>query len=536
MRTLIEDDKLVCSPDGDPAVFARLRDAIDPRRKWDANRRAFIFPNDAEILARLHATGPTPSPTVEIVRTSTTMLDDVRSKWCGRFQPYEHQVEGTARLLAHRAYLLSWEMGCGKSGSVASALAHQMPRGGCAAASTPDKLTLIVCPKVVTSVWPRELDIHAGLTCTVVRGDAAKRKKIYVAAKGILVSTYELCRQDVKEVAKLRPSIVVCDEVHRIKNSRSKSAKAIREISRYAERRWALSGTPAPNDPLDWYGILVFLGCQYETTWTAFKNRHAIYGGEVAPGVRKVVGHRDLDTLKTVVQRVSHRLKKEDCLDLPPKVFQEIPVELSPGTRKAYDQLRKEAILRLSEHGADVTAANVLTEALRLLQLCGGYVTDDKRQIQPVGENAKLAALLDYLADIPQEPVIVWCAFVHEAVAIAEKLGARVHHGGLRDNDRQEVIQDFVDGRSQYFVTTTASAREGLTFVRTANVFYYSRNYNLTDWLQSIDRAHRPGQTRTVRITSFVGADTVDDKVSKALAQKETLQEMILKEGWEAML
>lgn len=471
-----------------------------------------------------------------------------------RTQPYRYQLRGLAELVKHPRWLLGWECGLGKSLVVAERLRLGFERGHFSGR------VLIVCPKSVLAVWPEQLQQHAGLGCLVLTGDARQRAGVLESAassrNAIVVTNYEVAWREVDRLAKLRPDVVVADESHRIKNSRSLTARAVRRLGRQARFRWALSGTPTPNGPLDIHGTLAFLDpklCGGES-FCAFRARYAITRGDMlrreieqakqrgidrgdlkrllASGTARIVlDYQNLDELERIVSSVSSRLRKVDALDLPEKTFVERRVPLSASASRVYRDIRRDALALLeSKQGAGtLSVPHILTQAMRLLQVAGGFVPDDEGRMHALEPNAKLNLLADVLEDIDGQ-VVIWAGFVAEARAIWGLLGesAVAHEGSLSFERRLDALRAFKSGEARYLIATPQSAREGLTLTEASTAVFYSRTYNLLDWLQAQDRVHRIGQRWPVTIISLIAEGTVDENVARALSRKADLQELVL--------
>lgn len=459
--------------------------------------------------------------------------------WYGTSKPYEHQTVGLQELHDNRKWLLAWEMGLGKSAVIANRLRH---------AHDNDEFhgpTLILCPKsVVIDVWPEQLALHGGITkrITIIQGAGSSRKKIYDRIYNdthnrIVIINYDLFLNDKLIIEQLKFDVIVFDEIHRLKSLTTKTSRAVRRLIRKnnVRYRWGLSGTPFPNNCMDVCGILSVLDPTILGTERvgALKARYAIVN-PMQPGWIMGNNPNTAPELANHVASISSRILKEDALDLPPKIYENRSCTLPPAWRRTYNDLRNDAVARLSSLKSNgiLTATNVLTESLRLLQCAGGYLPDDDGNIYRSNPNAKIDTLRDILEDI-KRPCIIWTSFVIEAEEVFALLNtmkrtAVLHHGKRSDKDRAAALEEFKSGGCQFFISTTASAREGITLTVADTVIYYSRNWNLLNWLQSQDRAHRIGQTRPVTILSLVAEDTIDIRVAKALHNKITLQESML--------
>lgn len=446
----------------------------------------------------------------------------------GKTAPYAHQISGLALLQQHKAFALFWEMGCGKSAPVCVRIAMGF-------AENQFSRVLIVCPKNALDVWPHELATHAGIdSVVVVSGSQQRRQRAYKSSAKIFVVGFETARADVDTLLSMDFGAVVVDEAHRIKTVTAKTSRAVRRIGAKASYRYALTGTPAPNSPIDVCGILAFLDPAILGTEsiTALRARYCV---EIQRDrFRQIVGHKNLDDLAARTATVSHRITKKECLDLPPKIFETRAVTMTTEQARIYRDVKNEAVALFNE--GVLSVANILAESLRLLQIVGGFICDNEGVQYAIPDNPKITMLVDLVSDLdPSEPVIVWCSFVAEVQAVAEALSGFgdvvLHYGEISHEARRENIERFRNGDARFFVATPQSAREAITLTNCATMIYYSRTYNLLDWSQSQDRSHRIGQDRPLTIVSLVCHGTIDDRVAKALERKESVQEIIARGG-----
>jgi SNF2 family DNA or RNA helicase len=251
-----------------------------------------------------------------------------------------------------------------------------------------------------------------------------------------------------------------------------------------------------------------------------------------------IVGYRNLDKLNTQLEKFSFRVRKEDCLDLPDKVYMKRSVELYPEQRKMYEELKQYALAVLEDDS--VTATTVLTQLLRLQQVCSGHVKTDEGELHTF-KSAKLPELLDVLAETNGK-VIIWANFTHDIITIRSALqevygesSVVTYYGETPSEQRQEVVRQFQDPKSpvKYFVGQPRTGGYGLTLTEAKTVVYYSNNFDLAIRLQSEDRAHRIGQTSKVTYVDIVAENTVDDRILKALRSKIDIASQILAEDYK---
>ena len=250
-----------------------------------------------------------------------------------------------------------------------------------------------------------------------------------------------------------------------------------------------------------------------------------------------MVGYRNLDKLNGVLDKFSFRVKKEDCLDLPDKVYIKRSVELTDEQKSVYSSLKTFALAMLEE--GSVTTDTILTQLLRLQQVCSGHVKMDDG-VMKTFNSSKLPELMSVLEET-DDKVIIWANFTHDIKtirnAIAEKYGEEsvaTYYGETESDDRQDIVNSFQDPESRltYFVGQPRTGGYGLTLTQAKTVIYYSNNFDLEIRLQSEDRAHRIGQTSKVTYIDIVADDTVDERILKALRNKINIASQVLAEDF----
>jgi len=526
------------------ALLVQAVKAIDHRARFHGDSKTWSFPAEGYIAERLlelfglnrdDQAGDVLNllPPSRVLRKRADLGLVAEHVWL--YPPYRHQLEGLAELIENPAWLLAHDMGTGKSAIVCNRLRHGFAR---------DEIhsTLILCPKSVMPTWQRELRKHADYESWILDGDKLAKKMTLDTSRGRLcIINYDALLTFEEELAKWKWDCIVGDEIQNCKNATAKRSRAARRLAANCRFRYALSGTPAPNGPLDWFGVLLFLdpsGKLAGTTYkTVFESRYAIYR-QLDGGGRMVIGYRDLDDLHSRIASCSSRVRKEQCLDLPPKVFETRTCDLSPEARRVYNELRKDAVTRLKKLQVEsqLTATNVLTETLRLLQIAGGWVPDDAGKVHGLDPNAKLDMLGDVLEEVGEQPIVIWCSFRAECAAVAELLAnagrqVRVLTGDTSTAERASAVADFREGRADAFIAMVQAGGTGIDGLqeKCCLEIFYSKTYNLSHVLQATDRLHRVGQRKSVTVISLVAAGTVDEKVAQALEAKEGIQEALMR-------
>jgi len=243
---------------------------------------------------------------------------------------------------------------------------------------------------------------------------------------------------------------------------------------------------------------------------------------------------KNLGELSDTVKTFSERILKEDCLDLPPKNFTKRHIILTSEQRKAYDQMKKAAMAVLN--GKVTTTMTVLTQLMRLHQITCGHFTADDGSVQLI-ENNRIKELMNVLEET-EGKAIIWANYQRDITNIIQNIikvygpGSVVDYYGLTpQEERQDNIKKFQnDDNCRFIVGTTQTGGYGITLTQANTVIYYSNGYDLEKRLQSEDRAHRIGQTKSVTYVDLIAEDTVDEKIVKALRDKINIASEVLGE------
>lgn len=346
---------------------------------------------------------------------------------------------------------------------------------------------------------------------------------------------------------------ITLDESTVIKNT-TKRTDAVVELGQHSKVKFKriLTGSPVTRSPLDLYWQFAFLGTKLLgfSSFYSFRGRYAVmqkknFGGRA---VQIVVGYRDVEGLTEKIAPHSFRVQKHECLDLPPKVYESRDVELTDEQRRIYSDLREQATSALNDLGDHVTATEVITQILRLHQVCCGHVMDEMGVVHDVPSNrvSELLALLEEFSG----KAIIWSRYRRDIEKIVEKLsevyGPRSvvqYHGGTSTAERGDAGVRFQgtaetphDPECRFMVSNAQTGGYGNTWTQASLVVYFSNDYDLEKRMQSEDRAHRVGQTKSVLYVDLVARGTVDEKILKALRSKINISTTVMGDGYRDWL
>ena len=463
--------------------------------------------------------------------------------------PYKHQKESFDSSADAENFALLMNMGTGKTKVCLDTIGHNFEEKQI-------DLAIIVAPKGVIANWVGEIETH--LPDRIEREIVLWKPNLTKTKRQELKDLYEKSGKlkfllmnveaystkkgvDVAEffVKKFKVFMVV-DESTTIKNRQAKRTKAICSVGRGAVIRRILTGSPVTKSPMDLFSQMGFLSPKILgfKSYYAFQGRYAVVQRRTmgAHSFNHVVGFRRLDELTETLEAHSYRVRKEDCLDLPDKVYVKREVELTQEQSDAYTQMKHLALARL-ESGELATTQNVLTQIMRLQQICLGHLTDDDGEVHHIKSN-RLNELLD-ICDELQGKAIIWATWTMDIRSIAEALRDRhdvqavaTLHGETPDSDRQQIVESFQDRQSElrFIVGHPKTGGFGLTLTAANTVIYYSNSYDLELRMQSEDRAHRIGQENKVTYIDLISPKTIDQKIVEALRSKIKIADTILGE------
>ena len=379
------------------------------------------------------------------------------SKYIFFSAPYDHQREAFEASADAQSFALLLDMGTGKTKVTLDTVGYLFEKSSV-------ELVLVVAPKGVIPNWVPEIEAHLPprIEREVVLWNPSLSKKrrdelneLYTKSsklKFLLMNVEAFSTKKGTDVAELFvnrfKTFMVIDESTTIKNRRAKRTKALCAVGRGAVYRRILTGSPVTRSPLDLFSQMAFLDPKILgfSSYYAFQGRYSIVSRRTmgAHSFNQVVGFRRLEELADKLSAHSYRVKKEDCLDLPDKVYTKREIALTPEQKRAYDQMKKLALARL-DSGELSTTKNVLTQIMRLQQICCGNLTDDDGAIHELPSN-RIKELLDLCEEV-QGKAIIWATWTMDIRSIADALRDRYGvqavatlHGETPDSDRQQIV------------------------------------------------------------------------------------------------
>lgn len=464
------------------------------------------------------------------------------SQLLSKFPLWEHQERAFWFAYARQGVMFDMGMGTGKS-AVTVALT----------VSRNHRRVLIACPLKVVPVWPREFAKHSPVPFNVLplsdrwdtkrKLDEAQRflrlAEVRREPAAIVINHESAWRDPIGEwILKAGFDFGVIDESHRGKAYNGKFGRYLLDLGRHIPFRACLSGTPMSHSPLDIFAQYRYLDSSiFGYKYHPFKTKYAIQGGFqnresiTDPTDRRlrewererlIAAHKELHEKYF---QIAIRITKDEALDLPEELHIDYPCQLDPNARQLYRDLETDFYAAV-ERG-EITAQNALVKLLRLQQITSGEVKMDDGTMWRASSH-KERLLADMLEDI-QEPVVIFTRFTQDLdtiARVAKNLNRRYGEISGRRNDLTDIGTAPSD--ADIFGVNIQSGGTGVDLTHFAVAIYYSCGYSLADYLQSLSRIHRPGQTRKCTFYYLVTEGTVDERVYESLQKKQNVIESIL--------
>ena len=466
--------------------------------------------------------------------------------------PYEHQLKSLQRSLHRQEYAYFLEMGLGKSKVLLDNAAILFDEGKIDA-------LVVVTPKGNLRNWdkleiPRHLPEHVERKVLVWQPNHTKqwREKYDEMVKddshgqlNILTINVEAFSTKkgcvfVENFLNVHHCMMAVDESTLIKNPKAQRTKNLLKLSTLPRYKRILTGFPVTKAPLDLFSQCAFLSPNLLgfSSYYAFRARYAVIKQrQLGRGrsFQEIVDFQRLDELQAALSDFSVRYTKDECLDLPEKVYMQREVELSKEQKEAYHTMKKEALMIIEN--SLFSTQSVLTQLMRLQQVVAGSLKDSEGNAVILPNN-RVKEVLGLLQET-RGKVIIFAVFQTDIQELERAIGEKFGHDrvasfyGLTSVSRREkVLDDFQDEDSElrFFVSNPHTGGRGLTLTAADTMIFYSNSYDLELRLQAEDRIHRIGQTKSCTYVDLVVPGTVDEKILESLRKKVKISNEVLGE------
>lgn len=423
----------------------------------------------------------------------------------------------------HRFCGLFLDMGLGKTVSTLTAVKRMIY-------SFEVSKVLVIAPKrVAETTWTTEADKWEHLRCLKLSKVIGTEKE-RAEALGADADVYVINRENVCWLVRylngrMSFDMLVIDELSSFKSHTAQRFKALKSVRYQFSRIIGLTGTPAPNGYMDLWAELYLLDGGERLGKYITRYREEYFHPLISVGA--VVYRYGLNAMSDIVisKKISDicvSMKAGDYLQLPKRIDNTINVILTKDEKRQYDRFESEEILKIN--GETITAANAAAVTNKLLQYANGAVYDETKNVHTI-HDAKIEALEELVEATSGDPVLVFYSYRHDAARIMERL--KKYDPVMLEGEKD--ISDWNEGKTKVLITHPASAGHGLNLQAGGHIIvWFGVTWSLELYQQANARLHRQGQTKPVMIYHLITKGTMDERVMKAIANKENGQNAMI--------
>lgn len=318
--------------------------------------------------------------------------------------------------------------------------------------------------------------------------------------------------------------MIVVDELSTFKNHTSQRFKALKKKLPLVKRFVGLTGTPSPNSMMDlWAQVyLIDSGERLEKSFTRFRERYFKPTHQVSEHVFNWELREDAEKLiYQKIEDVCISMKASDYLAMPERIDTVQVITLSNKERKLYEELERDYILESEEDGT-IVAQSGASLSQKLLQLSNGAVYTDEQDVRHVHDR-KLDKLEEIVEESQGQPILLFYNFKHDKERILERFNQAVVLGsdGYKD--------EWDKGNIEILLAHPASAGHGLNLQQGGHIIvWFGLTWSLELYQQANARLYRQGQDNTTIIHHIMTENTIDQRIYKALQNKELTQDELM--------
>lgn len=471
---------------------------------------------------------------------------DIPKDFKFKTKPFAHQIDGVRFGLNKKKFLLCDDQGLGKTKQIIDFV-------GCLEKTDTINKVLIVCG--VNSLkynWQSEISIHSDEKGWVL--GTRFRKTTGKAYEGstkdklddldnlpdcrYIITNIETLRAGAEKITKSKYhfpiaeklqelckngtiSVIAFDECHKSKDPTSLQSRAMLLLS--ASYMSAMSGTPLMNNPLDLYFPIHWLGYEQHSLYQ-FKQHYCKFGGW---GGSQVVGYKNLEEIRALMEKIMIRRLKSEVLDLPEKIRKIEYVDMTPKQNQIYKEVYNGVMSDLQKIKF---SNNPLSMMIRLRQATGwtGILSDK------VQESAKMERMIELVQEIVEsgQKAIIFSNWESMTEVAREKLKSynpAYITGATKADERMKEVDRFqTDDKCRVIIGTIGAMGTGLTLTAAQNVIFLDSPWNMALKAQAEDRAHRIGTKGTVNIITLVCKNTIDERIEELVEKKGQIADALV--------
>lgn len=426
------------------------------------------------------------------------------------FEPFAHQKTTSEFLVTRRKAFCFNEQGTGKTASVIWAVDYLMKLGVL-------RRVLIACPlSVMRSAWQEDFfkfAIHRSVD--IAYGTADKRKKIVNGMAEVIIINFDGIGIVKKEIAAGGFDLVVIDEASAYKNVQTERWKDLRDVMKSVKGLWMLTGTPAAQSPVDAYGLAKLINPSNTPKFFGQFRDMVMDKTSMYRWIPKIGADRIVHTLL----QPAIRFEKHQCLDLPPLTYVDREAPLSPQQKSYYNMLKKQMVIQADNE--DVTAVNAAVQINKLLQIAGGAVYTDNKEVLEFDVSGRLNVVKEVIEESSHK-TLVFVPFTHTIQILKQFLDKHNISNDIISGDtpvkkRSDIVREFQKHPNpKVLIIQPMAASHGLTLTAADTIVWYAPVTSVETYLQANARIDRPGQVNNMTVVHIKGSP-VEERLYKLL-------------------
>lgn len=472
----------------------------------------------------------------EIKQLSKDELEELVPSWFEfKLKPWKHQLAAIVASISEPGFLNCMDMGTGKT-AVAINVCRYMRH------FKRNLKVLVICLNSAVENWADEVAIHSNMKATTLRGTMDERWQ-KLDGDGFFIVNFEgfirmiaplspdghgkhKMRINLRLMAKMKSNgfdVIIVDESHKIKNSKSLTYRAIRDVSKGVGKRMLLTGTPFGNSLIDVWSqyYLVDFGETFGNNFCKFRNAYFVDKGFFGPLWKITPSGKKYIESKLYSKAIRYREDEVD--ELPEKVYRTIKFELTDEQRRRYD-------FEYENSKGDISLSAKKTVAFR--QICSGFVKEENDH-KNFPKNPKLNVLEDLIVNtVDSNKIVIFHEFIKEGEMIEKllkKLKIKYNKLNGRVKDKHKEYKTFAENdKYRVMVAHPKSGGSSINLIAASYCIFYSNGNSVIERKQCEKRIHRGGQTKRCFYYDILATGTVEMAMySKLIKGKEVFTKVV---------
>lgn len=386
---------------------------------------------------------------------------------------------------------------------------------------------LIVCPlSVIETAWVEDCyNFYPNKIIVNCHGNSKEdRIKKLNSIADIYIMNYESFKILKNEILKSNFDCFIVDESSVMKNMASQITSDILEMITVIPHRYVLSGCPNPNHNSEIFPQMKLIDTDlFGNNYYGFLAKY--FHQDMSNPHYWYQTDTDKERFYARLSEKSMFLKKDDCVDLPEKIFEVRKFDMAQKQQQYYNDIISDIKTNINQWSKFEFTAKLM----KLRETTSGFIINKDNTITDFNNN-KEKLLKEVLEDIGNTPIIIWCQFQHEIEILAKKFNGV----GLtsKTKNRNDIIRQFKNNKIKLLFTHPQLIGKGLTFTNCTYNIYYSLSFSYEEFKQSQDRIHRIGQTNKCTYIILQAKDSIEEKIYDCVQHKKnTVDELYLEMG-----